>query len=388
LRILRSKAIKLYEYQARELFEQYDIAVPSGRLISSPEQASEAVAAFGGNAILKGQVLTGGRGKAGAVRVVRSEQEAESTAQKILAMTVKDFSVKQILVTELLDIQAEYYTSITVERDNKEIVLIVSEAGGMDIEEIAAEKPELIKTFTIYGADGESTTEELSQWLSASFEGKIDSDQAAAIMWNMYRLFRDKDCLLVEINPLAVTANGLIAADAKIVFDDNGVPAHPKLVRLQNPEEYTTDELEARRAGLSFVSLSGEIGCMVNGAGLAMATMDCIKLEGGSPANFLDVGGSSNPDKVLNAMRILLKNERLKAILINIFGGITRCDDVAEGIILACEKLGINLPIVIRLIGTNDQKGRKMLSDAGLTAVQNMTDAIKSAVNCAAGENR
>jgi succinyl-CoA synthetase beta subunit len=320
--------------------------------------------------------------------VVHSEQEAESTARQILAMTVKDFPVKQIMVTELLDIQKEYYTSITVERDEKEIVLIVSEAGGMDIEDIAEKMPQVIRTFTMYGAGGESSTEELSQWLLSSFKEKKIRDQAAAIMWNMYGLFRDKDCSLVEINPLAVTPEGLVAADAKIVFDDNGVPAHPELARFQNPEEYTPDELEARRAGLSFVSLTGEIGCMVNGAGLAMATMDCIKLEGGSPANFLDVGGSSNPDKVLDAMRILLKNERLKAILINIFGGITRCDDVAEGIILAREKLGIALPIVIRLIGTNDQKGRKMLSDAGLTAVQNMTDAIRSAVSYAAGGNR
>jgi succinyl-CoA synthetase beta subunit len=343
---------------------------------------------LGGRAILKGQVLTGGRGKAGAVRAVHSEQEAESTARKILEMTVKGFPVKQILVVELLDIQAEYYTSITVERDRKEIVLIVSEAGGMDIEEIAAKKPELIKTFTMCGVGGEGSIEKLSHWLSQLFKNKKDSDEAAAIMWNMYRLFRDKDCSLVEINPLAVTSRGLIAADAKIVFDDNGVAAHPELARLQNPEEYTTDELEARRVGLSFVSLTGEIGCMVNGAGLAMATMDCIKLEGGSPANFLDVGGSSNPDKVLNAMRILLKNKRLKAILINIFGGITRCDDVAEGIIIARKKLDITLPIVIRLIGTNDQKGRKMLSDAGLTAVQNMTDAIKSAVSYSAGGNR
>jgi len=303
-------------------------------------------------------------------------------------MTVKDFPVKQILVTELLGIQAEYYASITVERDSKEIVLIVSEAGGMDIEDIAEKMPQLIRTFTMYGAGGESSADELSKWLSSSFRDKIIRDQGPAIMWNMHKLFRDKDCSLVEINPLAVTADGLVAADAKIVFDDNGVPGHPELDRFQNPEEFTADELEARRAGLSFVSLTGEIGCMVNGAGLAMATMDCTKLQGGSPANFLDVGGSSNPDKVLNAMRILLKNEQLKAILINIFGGITRCDDVAEGIILAREKLDITLPIVIRLIGTNDRKGRKMLSDAGLTAVENMTDAISKAVNLATGGAR
>jgi succinyl-CoA synthetase beta subunit len=335
--------------------------------------------------MLKAQVLTGGRGKAGAVRAVYSVQDAGSTARMILAMKVKDLPVKQIMVTELLDIQKEYYSAVTVERDGREIMLIVSAAGGMDIEEIAAKKPELIKTFTMYGAGGESSREELSHWLSSSFKEKKDSDQAAAIMWNMYRLFRDKDCSLVEINPLAVTPDGLVAADAKIVFDDNGVEAHPELARLHNPEEYTTDELEARRAGLSFVSLAGEVGCMVNGAGLAMATMDCIKLEGGSPANFLDVGGSSNPDKVLNGMRILLRNKQLKVILINIFGGITRCDDVAEGIILAREKLNITLPIVIRLIGTNDLEGRKMLSDAGLTAMQNMTDAIREAVNYATG---
>jgi succinyl-CoA synthetase beta subunit len=202
----------------------------------------------------------------------------------------------------------------------------------------------------------------------------------------MNRLFHQKDCSLVEINPLAVTAQGqLIAADTKIVFDDNGVPQHPDLGELRNAEEYTADEIEAREAGLSFVSLSGEIGCMVNGAGLAMATMDCIKLAGGSPANFLDVGGSSSPQKVLDAMRILLRNAQLKVILVNIFGGITRCDDVAQGILLARDQLGIALPIVIRLIGTNGEKGREMLSEAGLIATRRMSDAVEEAVARAKG---
>ena len=205
----------------------------------------------------------------------------------------------------------------------------------------------------------------------------------------MDRLFREKDCSLVEINPLAVTAQGrLIAADAKIVFDDYGVPQHPELVELRNADEYTADEIEAREAGLSFVSLSGEIGCMVNGAGLAMATMDCIKLAGGRAANFLDVGGSSDPQKVLDAMRILLRNEQLKVILVNIFGGITRCDDVAQGILWAREQLGITLPIVIRLIGTNGQKGRDMLGETGLIATRRMSDAIDEAVACARGGAR
>lgn len=226
----------------------------------------------------------------------------------------------------------------------------------------------------------------LSQWLSSSFPERALLDQAVQIVQNMYRLFRDKDCSLVEINPLAVTAQGqVIAADAKIVFDDNAVPQHPDLAELRNAEEYTPDELEARDAGLSFVSLSGEIGCMVNGAGLAMATMDCIKLAGGSPANFLDVGGSSDPQKVLDAMRILLRNKQLKVILVNIFGGITRCDDVAQGILWAREQLGITLPMVIRLIGTNEEKGRKMLSDAGMIVARRMGDAIQEAVGCARG---
>ena len=200
----------------------------------------------------------------------------------------------------------------------------------------------------------------------------------------MYKLFCEKDCSLVEINPLALTKHGLIAADAKIVFDDNGVLKHPELASKQNPEEYTDDELEARKAKLSFVSLDGQIGCMVNGAGLAMATMDCIKLAGSSPANFLDVGGSSNPEKVINGMRILLKNKKLKAILINIFGGITRCDDIATGIISAKKELNITLPVVIRLIGTNEEQGRKMLSDAGFKALRSMPEAISSVVKYAA----
>jgi len=251
-----------------------------------------------------------------------------------------------------------------------------------------------------HGQDGRATKgpcSDLEKWLSESFADRTLLDQALEITQNMNRLFREKDCSLVEINPLALcrvgtahhsrSASGcqLIAADAKIVFDDNGVPQHPELAELRNAEEYTADEIEAREAGLSFVSLSGEIGCMVNGAGLAMATIDCIKLAGGTAANFLDVGGSSNPQKVLDAMRILLRNEQLKVILVNIFGGITRCDDVAQGILWARDQLNITLPMVIRLIGTNEEKGRDMLSEAGLIVARRMTDAIEEAVARAKG---
>jgi succinyl-CoA synthetase beta subunit len=334
--------------------------------------------------MLKGQVLTGGRGKAGIVKPVFSKQQAESVAQVIFGKIVKSYPVRKILVTEYLDIKAEYYAAVTIEPGKKEIVLIVSKSGGMDIEGIAGKSPELIKTITLFGPEIESSREKLLQEMPSIIEDKAISESAAEMMWNMYRLFRDKDCSLVEINPLAVTAQGLVAADAKIVFDDNGIFRHPELVALQNPEEYTEDELDARNAGLSFVSLDGDIGCMVNGAGLAMATVDCIKLQGGRPANFLDMGGSSHPDKVVNSIRILLKNKNLKAILINIIGGITRCDDIAQGIISAHEKFHITLPLVIRLIGTEEEKGRKMLSDAGLQALRSMPEAIKTVVDCAA----
>jgi len=365
------------------LLQEYGIAVPKGVLARSGAEAGAAAAQLGGNAVIKAQVLTGGRGKAGAIRVVSSPEEAESAAQEILALTVKGYPVRQVLVTEKLDIRQEYYAGVTVDREFKSVVLILSAAGGMDIEEIAAKEPEKIRRFTLSGADSRQA-EPLPEWLAASFPDAALRNQALQIVEDMHRLFRDKDCSLVEINPLAVTGQGrLIAADAKIVFDDNAVARHPGLAELRNEEEYTSDEIEAREAGLSYVSLSGEIGCMVNGAGLAMATMDGIKLAGGSPANFLDVGGSSNPQKVLDAMRILLRNDRLKAILINIFGGITRCDDIAQGILMAREKLDIKIPMVIRLIGTNEEKGRAMLQGAGLIASSRMTEAIEEVVRCA-----
>jgi len=337
--------------------------------------------------MIKGQVLTGGRGKAGAIRAVSSEVEAESAAKEILAMSVKGYAIQQVLVTERLDIRAEYYAAITVDRATKTVVLIISTAGGMAMEEIAAQQPEKIRRFTLAGGDEQDSTKSLTQWLSASFQDQMLLDQALKIVQDMYQLLRDKDCLLIEINPLVLTSNGrLVAADAKIVFDDNGIAKHADIACLRNPEEYTADELEAKEAGLTFVSLSGEIGCIVNGAGLAMAMMDGIKLAGGNPANFLDVGGSSSQQKVLAAMRIFLRNSRLKVILVNIFGGITRCDDIARGILMARDELDINLPIVIRLRGTNEEKGRSLLSNAGMIVAHRTADAIRDAVNYAYGE--
>jgi succinyl-CoA synthetase beta subunit len=336
--------------------------------------------------MIKAQVLAGGRGKAGAIRAVASVEQAESAAREILAMQVKGSAVRCVMVAERLDIRAEYYAGITVDQEAKSVILIVSPAGGVDIEETAAKNPQRIRRFEMAGPNGSPSDEALAEWLSATFADKAILDQAIRITRNMYRLFREKDCSLVEINPLAVTAQGqVIAADAKIVFDDNGVSRHPDIVQLRNPEEYTAEELEAKQAGLSFVSLDGEIGCMVNGAGLAMATMDGIKLAGGSVANFLDVGGSSDPQKVVDAMRILLKNERLKVILVNIFGGITRCDDIARGILTAREQFDVRVPLIVRLIGTSEQEGLGALGRAGMIVTRSMTEAIRNAVGCARG---
>jgi succinyl-CoA synthetase beta subunit len=365
------------------LLDAFGIPVPRAVLADTGREAARAAGRFGGKAMVKGQVLTGGRGKAGTIRAAASEREAERVTDEILGMSVKGLPVNHVLVTEKLDIQGEYYAGITVDRGSKSVVLILSAAGGVDIEELAVREPEKIRRLTLPNAVEDDV---LTGWLGESFSDRALLSQAVEIVRSMYQLFREKDCSLVEINPLAVTSGGrLIAADAKIVFDDNALFRHQEVTALRNPEEYTDDERQAREAGLSFVSLSGEIGCMVNGAGLAMATMDGIKLAGGSPANFLDVGGSSNPQKVLDAMRILLRNKDLKVILVNIFGGITRCDDVARGILAAREQLSVSVPMVIRLIGTNEEQGRALLQEAGLIVARNMTDAVRDAVSRARG---
>lgn len=361
----------------------YEIPVPNGQVAETADAAAKAAAQWDGAVVVKGQVLTGGRGKAGAIKVVSSVDEAKSAAEKIIGMTVKDLPVDKVLITKRIDIAAEYYAGITIDRESESVVLILSAAGGMDIEEVAATEPDKIRRLTLTAAPEPET---LKTWLEESFPETDHVEQAVPIVLAMNRLFREKDCSLVEINPLAITDDGqLMAADAKVVLDDNAVPFHPDMADLRNDEEYTADEIEAKAAGLSFVSLEGEIGCMVNGAGLAMATMDGIKLAGGTAANFLDVGGSSNPQKVLTAMQILLRNEQLKVILINIFGGITRCDDVAKGILMARDQLGITVPMVIRLVGTNEEAGRDLLNKAGLIATQSMTEAIVQAVAQARG---
>jgi succinyl-CoA synthetase beta subunit len=374
--------MKLYEYQARDLLSAAGIPVPAGQVADSPEEAVKAAQKLGLPVVLKAQVLAGGRGKAGGVKAARTVEEVRARAREILALRIKDEPVRCLLVVKAVDIRKEYYLGLTVDRAAKKTVAIVSASGGVDIEELAGREPQAIFTAHLDPQSGPDQTA-LSRLLARAFP----PDQAPAALQTLlalYGLFRAKDASLVEVNPYAELADGsLLAADAKVVLDDNGLAKHPELESYRNPEEYSEEENTARAAGLSFVSLDGDIGCIVNGAGLAMATMDQIKLFGGSPANFLDVGGSSSPEKVLTALDILRKNPRLKAILINIFGGITRCDDIARGILIARRQADLALPLVIRLIGTNQKEGAALLAGEGLTALEDMSEAVKKVLEAA-----
>ncbi len=372
--------MKIHEYQARALLAEYGIPVPPGKVARTPEEARSIASEIGSQVVVKAQVLVGGRGKAGGVKLANSPAEAESRAREILALTIKELPVEKVLVAKSVEIKKEYYLSVTLDRARKRVVLIGSASGGVDIEELAVVDPGKIVIAEVDPLKG-LTPGPAAEFSDRVFPTKRASEQGADALVKMYRLFVEKDCSLVEINPYAELPDGsLVAADAKINFDDNGVPMHPEVERLRNDEEYSRDEIEARTAGLSFVSLDGDVGCIVNGAGLAMATMDLIKLFGGSPANFLDVGGSSNPEKVLNALRIITGNRKIKAILINIFGGITRCDDIANGIVMARKKLDMRLPLVIRLVGTNEKEGRAILEREGLGAAERLSDAVKMVV--------
>ncbi len=372
--------MKIYEYQARILFDEYKIPIQQGRVAETPREAHDVSRELGCPVVVKAQVLIGGRGKAGGVKIAESPEEAFIAARDILSMRINEIPVNRVLVNRAVNIQKEYYLGITVDSAEKKVVCIVSTSGGIEIEEVAAKEAEKIMKLYVNPFEG-LDAEELENFLSKTFQVQL-VPQVCETMLNMYRLLQEKDCSLVEINPYAQIDDGkLIAIDAKINFDDSGLFKHPEIESLKNPEEYSEDEINAQKAGLSFVGLDGDIGCIVNGAGLAMATMDMIKLMGGKPANFLDIGGSSNPGKVLNALKILLKNKKIKAILINIFGGITRCDDVANGILMTMEKISIPVPLIIRLIGTNQREGREILKGKGYDCFDNLTDAVRESID-------
>jgi succinyl-CoA synthetase beta subunit len=371
--------MKLFEYQAMDLLRGKGLSTNNGEVANTPDEAFAIASRFEGTVVVKAQVLTGGRGKAGGVKLVRTPEEARKIAAQILGMTIKGNTVRKLLVARALDIERELYVSVLVDSGEKCIDLIASAEGGMEIEEVARVSPEKIIRLRISN-EILSDKKSIMTFLRDKFPG-VSADQFASIIGKLYSLFIEFDCSLVEINPLAMDrAGNLVALDAKIVIDDNALYRHPELEALRNPEEYSADEIEARKASLAFVSLDGNIGCMVNGAGLAMATMDLIKHYGGAPANFLDIGGSSNPQKVVDGLSILRRNPGIKAILLNIFGGITRCDDIATGFLEAEKQFHIGVPIVIRLIGTNDTQGIRMLRENGFSAYSGLSDAVKAVV--------
>jgi succinyl-CoA synthetase beta subunit len=375
--------MKIHEYQARELFASQGIPMPPGGLAADPAEAAALAAGLKGPVMVKAQVLAGGRGKAGGVKAAAGPREAETAAREILALRIAGFPVEKVLVSKACAIEAETYLGVTVDRGKRRLVCIASAAGGVEIETLAVEAPEKIRTLALEPGRTPPKPGNFRGLLAPLFPpGSLN--EACRVLSRLAALVLDKDCSLAEINPYALTAEGLLALDAKIVFDDSALYRHPEIAEMRNPEEHSPRELEARAAGLSYVALDGDIGCIVNGAGLAMATMDLIGKAGGRPANFLDVGGSSNPQKVLDAFRLLTAGEGVKAILINIFGGITRCDDIARGILLARERINALPPLVIRLIGTNVEQARAILAEAGCPCAEDLNAAVNAAVSAAA----
>lgn len=376
--------MKTLEYQAKDIFAQYAIPVEKHILCHRVEEVVNAYNRLAsGKAVIKAQVFTGGRGKAGGVKLAKSEEEAARYAEDILNMEIKGFPVKSVLVSEAVDIHSEYYMSYIVDRSSKAVMLMLSPDGGMDIEKVARETPDRIYKFTVDPLVG------IPDYLARQFAFTLFDDMKqvtamAEILQNLYRLFIEKDCSLTEINPLVLTGEGnLIAIDAKMTFDDNALYRHADIEALSDPTEEEKVELQAKEKGFSYVKMDGNLGCMVNGAGLAMATMDVIKLYGGNPANFLDIGGSSNPEKVIEAMKLLLSDKQVRVVLINIFGGITRADDVANGLLKAFEQINSDIPVVVRLTGTNEKEGREMLQNTRFILAETMGEATRKAVSLA-----
>jgi len=375
--------MKIHEYQARNLFAQYGIPVADGDTAVTPDEALSIARKTGFPVVIKAQVLVGGRGKAGGVKVVGNEADLVSEFNRIKNLNIKGYAVERLLVAKAIDIKKEYYLAVTIDNIKGDVVVIASAEGGVEIEETAKTHPDKIIKFYLQGI---KTLDE-SRWIPVVAQLFSDTrlqKSATAILEKLLKLFFEKDCSLAEINPFVINGEGnLIAADAKVILDDNALDKHPELIAMRDMKYEDADELEAKEKGLSFVKLEGNVGCIVNGAGLAMGTMDAVNLLGGRPANFLDVGGSSNPEKVLNALKIILRNKDIKVILINIFGGITRCDDIANGILIALKQINIPVPLVIRLTGTNEKEAKVLLTQAGLTTFTSMRQAVTEAVKAA-----
>ncbi len=375
--------MKLEEFQAKILFREYGIPVPDGTMVTTSEEARSAAEQIGCPVVVKAQVQAGGRGKAGGVKLAKTPAEAYMAADAILGMDIKGFIVERLLVDPAVSIAGEYYVGITFDRRKKLPVMMASASGGVDIEKVAAANPEKIFFGEINPERGLRSFE-AKQLAFQLFADKKKALATASVMMKLWDCFHGVDASLVEINPLAELEDGsIIALDAKIVLDDNAMFKHPIMEEMRLPTTSEQKELDARSHGLSYVQLDGNIGCMVNGAGLALATMDLIKHLGGTPANFLDIGGSSSPQKVIHAMELLVSDSNVKAVFINVFGGITRCDDVANGLVAALQEIKTDIPLVIRLAGTNEEEGIRILSDFGITALKDMTEGAREAIRLA-----
>jgi succinyl-CoA synthetase beta subunit len=375
--------LKIHEADARGIFTEYGLPVPESRMITAAEEAKGAAEELGCPVVVKAQVLVGGRGKAGGVKLASTPEEAVDKAEAILGLEIKGLAVEKVLVAKAVDIEKEFYVGMIFDRISRKPMMMVSPAGGVDIEEVARTTPEKILKLPVNPAGGlmPFQVRRLASFLSSDREV---SKQIGKALAGLYEAFMGSDASLAEINPLVVDPDGKVwAIDAKINLDDNGLFRHPEIAAMRDDSDTDPGEVEARETDLSFVKLDGRIGCIVNGAGLAMATMDMIKHFGGDPANFLDIGGSSSPEKVLSAMRIILRDDNVKSILINIFGGITRCDDVANGLIEAKEKLGIDIPLVVRLTGTNEEEAKEILARTEMIAADDMEDAVRKAIEAA-----
>ena len=387
-------SLKIHEYQAKKILAQYGVPIPRGEMAANAYEAYEIARRLGGTVVVKAQIHAGGRGKGGGVKLASSPAEAEQIAGAMLGMTLVTHQtgpegrvVRRLLIEEALRIKKEYYIGIVIDRLSKCPVIMASPAGGMDIEKVAAESPELIFKEYIDPSVGFEPFHGRSLAFRLGLTGEF-LNATVKIMGSLYRTFEGMDASLVEINPFLQTEDGkLLALDAKINFDDNALYRHPELAQYRDFHEEDPLEIKASRYGINYIRLDGNIGCMVNGAGLAMATMDIIKLYGGSPANFLDVGGGATKEKVAEAFKLMLKNPHLKAILVNIFGGIMKCDVIAEGVVAAAREVHLKVPLVVRLEGTNVELGKKILAESGLPIISgnDMADAAQKVVAAAKG---
>jgi succinyl-CoA synthetase beta subunit len=390
--------MKIHEYQGKEIFRRYGMSVPRGIPAFSVDEAVATAKSLGGPVwVVKAQIHAGGRGKGGGVKVAKSLDDVKARASEILGMQLVTHQtgpagqkVRRLLIEEGADIRKELYVGMVVDRASQRVVLMASSEGGMDIEEVAAKTPEKIERVTIDPKTGltDADADDVARKIGVP-EGSIG--QARTILQGLYRAFDETDASLAEINPLVITGDGkVIALDAKLNFDDNALFRHPDIVDMRDLDEEDPNEIAASKFDLSYISLDGNIGCLVNGAGLAMATMDVIKLYGGEPANFLDVGGGATAEKVTEAFKIMLRNPHLKAILVNIFGGIMKCDTIAEGVIAASKAVGLKVPLVVRMKGTNEELGRKILADSGLPIISanDMAQAAEKVVAAAKGASK